>query len=140
MQKVILINSLAEMQALDAKELYRELYENAEALVCLVKDDKVIDVNTKCLTFFGYEDSNIDKSALLDNIHLIIENSEAYSFNAVTKKGLEVRGNILRSGIVNNEFYFGFIEVSYINGLEDYEEALDKISRTLTALRKLHSI
>lgn len=137
MQKVILID--ADNQTLDAKVLYKELYENAEALVCLIKHDKVIDVNTKCLVFFGYEDSYIDKLVLLDNIYLLIESSDSYDFTATTKLGLEIRGKILKSGAVNNDFYFGFLEISFISGLDDYAVAIDKISKTLLALKKFHS-
>lgn len=139
MQRIILIDNSELSGDIDAHELYSALYENSEALVCLIRDNQIVDLNSKCLVFFGYENTPIDKLVLLENLSLEVETEETYKFSAITKKGLDVKGRILKSALINHEFYFGFIEVLYINGLEDYEVALDKISRTLAILKEFHS-
>lgn len=122
----------------NAKELFSSLYKDAKTLVCLIKQDKVVDVNKKCIDSFGYiGEEKANSQSILNSIHLTPFDSNLYSFEATTKKGLKFSGSVLKSNPTSDGFYFGFIKILHIKGLEEYDLAVDQILKTLSAMKEL---
>lgn len=121
-----------------AEELFESLYKDSKTLVCLIKEDKVLDLNNKCITSFGYEVTDcLNETLLSDTISLVPSIADTYFFDAKTKKGLKFCGKVLKSIPTNDGFYFGFIEILYIDGLDTYAVSIDKVLKTLENMKEM---
>ena len=117
-----------------AEQAFNTLFQDAPNSMCIMQGDKIINFNTMFIERCGYTASEelLPELTVTEKKRRSDDQSErSLIIEAYTKGRKHIGGEILLSELVEKDFSFGFIQVMWIEGLEEFEKVVDQMNHLI---------
>ena len=116
------------------EKAFNALFSDAPNSMCILKDEEIINFNNIFVERCGFDIANelLDKFTISKKIFNKTTQESLLIFDGYTKGLKHIGGEILVSQAIEENYYFGFIQVMWIEGLEEFEQVIDQMNRLIT--------